>query len=251
MNYALQKDLLKRHHEDMLFDVLDRYKLPIYNFKYIPFDQELEFENEIPDKHTILFGSVNACTKSAKKYNWTPGSFYNINHDYSVYSKEWKENLLNYDSIVQKLSDPVKEDFFFARPTGDTKTILGKLYGRITYEEKVSCAIINGANPNETVQICTPKTILQEARCFVVKGKVVTASYYKWGASTMLLECKDEDIISFAQEMVDHFQVSDAFVIDVCRTDNGLKIVEVNCFNCSGFYHIDMYKLIDAIETNF
>ena len=51
--------------------------------------------------------------------------------------------------------------------------------------------------------------------------------------------------------MVDIYQLADAFVIDVCRTKDGLKIVECNCINCSGFYNIDEQKLIVSLEENF
>jgi len=148
--------------------------------------------------------------------------------------------------------DPeLQEEFFFARPTGDTKTFKGELYEKGIWDYSVKQALHNGANPDEMVQICMPKEIMQEVRCFVVKGKVITASFYKLGDQVIYKECFEEDILSFAQEMVDEYQVAEAFVLDVCRTDKGLKIVEVNCVNCSGFYHIDVQKLIENLENNF
>jgi hypothetical protein len=55
----------------------------------------------------------------------------------------------------------------------------------------------------------------------------------------------------FAQRMVDKFQVAEAFVLDVCEADDELKVVEVNCINCAGFYRADMYKLTMALEKHF
>ena len=159
--------------------------------------------------------------------------------------------MLNWDSRIQRLGDPITEDFFFARPTGDTKTFKGETYGRAIWEFTVNHAIHNGAKVDELIQVSSPKEIMQEIRCFVVKGKVVTASFYKIGNGVVYRNCKDDDILAFAQEMVDEFQPSDAFVIDVCRTDNGLKIVEVNCLNCCGFYDIDEFKLLESLEENF
>jgi hypothetical protein len=270
MIYAIQEGLFRGDHEKRLVDTLDRFKFPIHFFKHVPFTKELlwiEVErkeltnafkpasfispgNPPEEKNVMVFGSVRVSHITAE-LDWTPGSFYNENHDYRVYSNHWKENMLNWDSRVQRLDDPIHEDFFFARPTGDTKTFKGETYSREIWEFCLQHALTNGANPDELIQVSTPKEIMQEVRCFVVKGKVVTASFYKIGDRVVYQACFDKDILSFAQEMVDHYQIADAFVIDICRTDQGLKIVECNCINCSGFYHINEQKLIESLEENF
>ena len=40
---------------------------------------------------------------------------------------------------------------------------------------------------------------------------------------------------------------SPAYVIDVCRTGEGLKLLETNCINAAGFYAADLNKLAAAI----
>lgn len=270
MEYVIQYGLFRGAHEEALIKILDRFGFTFHFFKHVPFSKELVWinadrsdlinsyrqfdyisEGTAPTaKNIIAFGSV-AFSHFANEYGWQPGSFYNDNHDYTVYSKYWKENMLNWDSKIQKLSDPVHEEFFFARPTGDNKIFKGECYDKDTWDYMVGEFTQNGGNTDSLVQISKPKEIMQEVRCFVIKGKVITASYYKIGNSVTYKECHEEDILAFAQEMVDVFQLADAFVIDICRTDKGLKIVECNCFNCSGFYAIDMQKLISALEENF
>lgn len=51
--------------------------------------------------------------------------------------------------------------------------------------------------------------------------------------------------------MTNKFELADAFVMDVCRTESGLKIVECGCINCAGFYDINLQKLLWALEENF
>lgn len=270
MIYAIQEGLFRGDHEERLVNTLYRFGFPVHFFKHVPFSKELIWidveEKELQNayrsmsimnpanppegKNVMAFGSVRF-SHFANEFGWKPGSFYNENHDYNVYSQYWRENMLNWDSRIQRLGDPVEEEFFFARPTGDTKTLKGETYGKKMWEFCVDNALTNGANPDELIQICSPKEIMQEVRCFVVNGKVVTASFYKIGDRVVYQECFEEDLLSFAQEMVDHYQIADAFVIDVCRTDKGLKIVECNCINCSGFYHINEQKLIEKLEENF
>ena len=42
---------------------------------------------------------------------------------------------------------------------------------------------------------------------------------------------------------------SPAYVIDVCRTDDGLKMLETNCINAAGFYEADLLKLESSIDA--
>lgn len=39
------------------------------------------------------------------------------------------------------------------------------------------------------------------------------------------------------------------FVIDVCDTPDGLRIVEINTINCAGFYAGDIQRLVAALEV--
>jgi hypothetical protein len=40
-------------------------------------------------------------------------------------------------------------------------------------------------------------------------------------------------------------------VIDVCETEDGFKIVEINTINSCGFYACDMQKLIMTLQEEF
>jgi hypothetical protein len=105
---------------------------------------------------------------------------------------------------------------------------------------------------NDTYLVAPVKTIQQEVRCWVVGGKVITASLYKIGNRVVYQNYDDESFfVDFAQRMVDKYQPAEAFVIDVCLADDQLKIVEINCINAAGFYKSHMENLITAIENHF
>jgi hypothetical protein len=107
-------------------------------------------------------------------------------------------------------------------------------------------------SPDTKILVAPLKPIEQEVRCWVVNNKVVTASRYKIGERVVYQNYDDETFYTdFANEQVSKFRVADAFVIDVCLSDGNLKVVEVNCFNCAGFYHANMVKMIEALEDYF
>lgn len=59
----------------------------------------------------------------------------------------------------------------------------------------------------------------------------------------------DEGALAFAQRMVDiNPGYSPVYVIDVCRTEEGLKLLETDCLNAAGFYAADLVKLASAID---
>lgn len=86
--------------------------LPYEIVKVLPFIDEFEFKTDRKD--IFCFGSVKM-SRVAKKYNWFPGSLLNDNHNYNVYSKYYKDNLLNYDSVIQKFGDDIEDPIYFSQ----------------------------------------------------------------------------------------------------------------------------------------
>lgn len=110
--------------------------------------------------------------------------------------------------------------------------------------------IPNGSLRHDTQLMLTePVRILKEWRLWVVKGEVVTYSLYKEGSRIVYLHEIDDDAAEFAQRLVEiNPDYSPAYVIDICRTPEGLKMLETNCINAAGFYAADLVKLATAIE---
>jgi hypothetical protein len=79
----------------------------------IPFTDEFKIRTELENgdseftdfvterKDIFVFGSVKLAHIGARK-GWNPGSMFNENHDFEVYSKHYKGHLLNEDVIYQK-----------------------------------------------------------------------------------------------------------------------------------------------------
>lgn len=104
MYYVIQENTFKEDNYYNLVETLDRMKLPYEIVKVLPFIEDFEFKTDRKD--VFCFGSVKMA-RLAKKYEWFPGSQLNENHDYRVYRKYYKDNLLNYDSVVQKFGDDI------------------------------------------------------------------------------------------------------------------------------------------------
>lgn len=258
MYYIIQENVFKETHFDLLMNWIERNQIEYEMIKFRPFVTDLEFTTTRKD--VWCWGSVNM-SKIAKRYGWNPGSMYNDNHDMDVYGKHYGEHMLNHDGISMDITDPLPDKFkyFFARPTKDTKAFTGQLFERETWNQWVQQVIAEEhasgtkiLTHNTRVFIAPLKDIQQEVRCWIVGGKVVTASRYKLG-SRVLYENYDNEsfFVDFAQSIADIYQPAEAFVLDVCLANEELKVVEINCINCSGYYHANMNKLMKAIESHF
>lgn len=272
MHYVIQENVFREQHYDLLFNAMDRLGMPYTIVRIFPFIDKIVNIKDIPEggfnvddlpefvppnKNVFVFGAIKLARIAADR-GWSPGSLMNSNHDFEVYLKHYKENLLNYDSIITTIGTKLDWDVNqvrFIRPTEDTKSFTGKVFNKNDWEEMVEHNLHNfrsdGFNENTPIQVSTPKHIYKEIRCWVVNGKVVTASQYQLNGKFMLDDLIEPEALEFAQSMVNIFQLADAFVIDVCLTDNGWKIVECGCINCAGFYKSDLQKMIVAVDEYF
>jgi hypothetical protein len=253
MYYVIQENVFREHNYSKIFDVLTKLDLPFEVVSIPPNTEDLTIESDRTD--IFPFGSVRLANISAKN-NWNPGSFFGNNHDYSVYSEYYRDNLLNWGCDVQDITDNIDwlpNEMKFIRPSKDSKVFNGAVYTKIKWDDIV--LLVNGRYdgviPDIAIQVNSVKKIYKEARVWIVGGKVITSSYYKYNENVVYISDVEPDGLAFAQSMVDIYQVADSFVMDICLTPDGWKIVEINCVNCSGFYEGDLQKLVIALEDFF
>lgn len=271
MYYVVQENVFRESHYDAIIETLKKFGLDYTVVRIFPFIDKITAIEDIPDgpynvddlpdfttsrKDVFVFGAVKLA-RIAKQNDWYPGSLLNDNHDFVAYRQHYRENLLNWDSKIATV------DYFtgwegpeskFIRPTKDSKSFTGAVFTpqewrdarkrNLDYEN-------NQFNGQTLIQVSIPKEIYKEIRFWVVDARIVTGSQYRAGNITTYDSFIEPEAVEFAQQMVDIFQLAKAFVIDVCLTDSGWKIVECGCINCAGFYHSDVQKTIYALEDAF
>lgn len=256
MYYIIQENLYKEFHFNTLIEYLKRYNLEYEIIKFRPFTYELEFETKRKD--VWCFGSNNMAVV-AKQYDWYPGSMYNDNHDFEIYSSYYKHNMLNSDGKIISFKEQNLDDLpemFFARPTKDTKSFSGQVFTKEAWREWTKDIEDSNLTQNlteETSILVAPlKEIQQEIRCWIVDGEPVTISQYKIGRRVNYQNHdNNEEAYIFAKQMAKLFCPARAFCLDICLYEDEYKVVEVNTINCSGFYDLNMSKLIQALENTF
>jgi hypothetical protein len=254
MHYIIQENLFREEGHAKLISCLERFKISYELVNVKPFVEEVEYRTERQD--VFVFGSLKLA-RLAKNYNWNPGAVVTENHDYEVYSKHYKEELLNYDSRVFEFAEDFEwlEDQHFIRPCLDSKVFTGKVFDKADWPEFRERMLTNGhttsLDAHTKIQVALPKMLTQEVRVWVVNGRIVTQSTYRRGSFLFYDANVDPDALEYAQKMIDKFQLAKTFVMDIGLTRNGWKIIECGSTSCAGFYDADMQKIVMALEEEY
>jgi hypothetical protein len=272
MLWVVQNNLYNEAGYVRFIEALDRFSSNYIVVKPVPFFDLLlpeDFDSaimnvedtkevEIDASQPIVVMGAHYLSKIAKQRNWLPGTFHNDNFDFNVWSEGYgRHNILNHDAIVGKLSNIVntlESDDVFARPLHDTKTFAGNLMTREAFEawrDKVRSYPYQDEqkiNMNLEIIIASPKVIYAEYRFFIVRSNIVTHSLYRRGGKLISDENVDNRVVRFVTQMIQTWEPSVAYVLDVAETPDGFKVVEINTFNSSGFYACDVQKIVISIE---
>jgi hypothetical protein len=196
-------------------------------------------------------------TRIANERGWNPGTMINDNHNYEVYSKWWKSDLLNYDSQIMTIGDdlPWERGELFLRPTEDNKAFTGKVFDKETWENTKK-AYLNEIGyrhfkSDTKIQVSTPKHIQKEIRLWVIKDEIVTGSYYRLGGAQYMNHNIEPEAIEFAKSVIKKGSIADAWVLDICMSNGEWKVVECGCINHAGFYASELNKTLQVIEEKF
>lgn len=241
-------------------EALDLLEVPYTWHKVVPFVGELAPEPVVNDANSVvLFGSYTLW-KYAEAHKLKPGVF-KINP--FVREAAWRPFLLNgTDALFLALRDVPSNlsdtgEAWFVRPVDDSKEVPGTVKSTTEIVELANNVLaideseipIGSLRHDTELMFSKPVRILKEWRLWAVRGEIVTYSLYKEGTRVVYRHEIDKDALEFAKQLVDaNPGYSPAYVIDICRTEDGLKMLETNCINAAGFYEADVVKLASAIN---
>lgn len=216
---------------------------------------EIEFDIVYPLQGNILTAEKKQWIYDPKKQYFVCGSYpitrlMSVIDPSSVFSLEqysfdklWqifgKHNFINNDAIICHSKD-IKwlEEEYFIRPLEDTKSFNGGIYNK-------NSLVFEGM-----ILYSTLKHITREYRFFVIDNNIITGSLYKVNGRLETSPIIDDHALAFVHTMIEKFNYP-GYVIDVAAIDHEYKIMELNCFNASGFYDINLYKYIMAVEDYY
>lgn len=220
--------------------------------KIVPFSDDLPDLIPPADGPTVCYGTTTLIKNAPKKgygvffdpENFRPSLWC---HAYGRHFVNWCPDGLQHLKDV-RIPEGKK---MFMRPDGDLKDFSGSIVDTDGLE-KFQSSVSFGGYPftDELPVFVSPvRDIVEEYRCFIVGGKVVSASKYMVRTMMDKKPGAPDDVLRFAYKMDDIWSPEKAYVLDICRVVEGsLHVLELNCFNASGVYACDIKEIVRAVE---
>jgi hypothetical protein len=223
------------------------------------FDVISHTENpNIPENTPIFVLGTYALNRVAINRKWKPGVIDSSQMTFECCQKYWDKDMLNYEAIISNIEDYIfpKHQNLFIRPFEDNKAFNGQIFNEesfLQFKEKIKNNLIRSQvlNLKTKIVIAPIQTIYKEFRFFIVGNDVVTGSLYKQGGVMSLSPDVDIEALNYVKKQIEQWKPAEMFVIDIAMTPNGYKIIEVNNLNASGFYDINVEKLVMSIEDYY
>lgn len=237
MKFLIQPMKIESEQIKFLFKLLD--------LASIPYDRVYPLEGKVlnADKSEYVFSSdekyfvIGSYPLTRYVSKIIPEAVFSLDK-YSF--KDWykifgKENMLNTDVQFCLAKDiNWKNEEMFVRPLEDTKSFNGGIYNKNTLTFTGECVVAELQH------------IKKEFRFFILDNKIIGHSQYKQNGDLYISNIVDEGAIEFVKEMLQKFKFK-GYTLDVAYVNNEYKIVELNCFNASGLYDINLYNFINEI----
>jgi hypothetical protein len=254
MFWVLQRNLFNEQAFQSLQDQLVVQQVPHAVVTLRPFIHHIEPDIDI-EGPVFVCGSTGL-RRVARRKGWTPG-YFDDNLDYRLLLEHYGDLMLNDDAHVSTLrAARFDRDTAFIRPVSDDKQFAGQLMSQTEFaewrqrvlalERESAYTTLTG---DDMIVVAGPKTLYAEYRFYVVDGQVVTGSLYKRGNHVHYDSHVDDHVTAFAQACTERWQPNRAFCLDVADTPDGLRVLEINAINSSGFYACDMGKFVHAINA--
>jgi hypothetical protein len=268
MHHIVQANLFNETGFTALVGELEDQGLPYTVVKVVPFAHTLEPDIS-PEGPVMVWGATTLGHIAAER-GWKPGQIQNEKFDMRYLKQRFGPYFLNDDAEFCAFGDLQFEGRRFIRPVHDSKTFSGTVMdntGLVKWQQQV----LDVSDGYSTLRVDTPamhaslKELTLEARFFVVEGRVVTGSLYRFEGRPAQQRRVDGNPVfkpleEFARKMllVDCSRkeltpvepIAQAYALDVAQVEGGdYTVVEINTINSSGFYACNMSAVIRALEA--
>ena len=185
-----------------------------------------------------------------------PGAFMRLEeHSFHRFAAHHGDLLLNGDfhmlpfGELRRRAPPA--DPVFLRPDRVTKSFTGFVIDPADYAFEISCLERNGGiQPEELVIVAPAREIETECRFVIADGAVVAGSTYGWADGFKPSPdtpgiCRDLAVEVAGRQ----WQPDTVYTCDVAVSEGRARLVELNCFSCSGLYACDTGAVAEAVTA--
>ena len=256
MKWIIERQAFKDNHE-LLAQALQENDID-----FIDWNADWAFDNRFPKltNQTVIFhGSLGHAAMIVQKGLWNPGAFCNVEaftctawYEQAskwLFQQNWQVSTVQKfvgspDVILENIGEP-----FFVRPNSPLKPFSG----RVLTKERLSLEALDFGfyydDPAEEIIICSAQDVLEEWRFVICNQEVVTGSGYLADNRKAFNRSWAGKPLELAKEIAKELSVADpVYILDICNSKDGLKLLELNPFSGADLYGCDRTKIITSIQ---
>lgn len=259
-HFVLENDVFREGLEDLKY-AIDTLGHSYTTVGYKPFIDIKDYGLSIDyiKEPVVFYGSLNFAGHVRRNCKWLPGLYCDLNklkcsHYYAYLGKF----LLNKDYMMLPFGELSrrKDELFdlygvdntiYIRPDLGIKQFTGTIIYKEKFEYKLNRIAWRNVDNDSLVVVSSPKNINEEYRIVIIDKEPIAGSRYRKNGIFDTHKVCPKEIYDYAKHVAETFCPDEAFVVDVCTTNNGIFLVELNSFSCSGFYESDKHVIVKAI----
>ena len=236
-----------------ILDTLARMGIAHSVHAVVPGTGELQPPAPAGLRRVMCLGSYSM-RHSVQQHGWQPGIYDLAEVDFRVQAQHWGERMLNAQATVCALGELQLHAPAFVRPLADSKSFSGRVFEPddfVHWRTEALASAARGASslrPSTLVVTGPAQVIHAEYRLWVVDGHIVSSSVYRRGGQPFMSDEVPEAVLVFGRDCLSMWQPAPAFVLDLCDTPHGLKVVELNTINAASFYAGDVQRIVMALH---
>lgn len=208
-----------------------------------------------PGACAVVYGTYPTVQHAMLRCGWSPGGWCSAEKlDCSAYYPHFAQFLLNERREILPGITAIQErnrifsefgssGVVFTRPTCVHKLFVGRLISETDFETALAPTRYD---PETQIVVAEPQELGREWRLVVAGDRVVGASQYAdQGRKSVAPGCPD-GVREFAAAMLHdvRWRPDELFMLDVCETWRGFRLVELNSFSCSWLYACDFAPVV-------
>lgn len=227
-------------------------------FLHAEFPGDILGAETVPLDFCVVFcGTLTLMSYIQRRRRWAPGGWCNFdNLKCSTYYAHFGPFLLNRNYSMMPAIEAIRQrdrlysslgrdDLIFVRPDSVDKSFAGKLVDADSFKSSLSSKAFDQTT---MVLVAEPREIACEWRLFIAHSKIVTGSQYRRDGRTDVAPGIPQQVAEFASKALAEiaWRPDPLFVMDVCESNDGFRIVELNSFSCSGHCECDLDAYVSA-----
>jgi hypothetical protein len=224
----------------------------------LPIPRDIAGSESVPMDACVIFrGTLPLMRHIQATRRWKPGGWCTFqNLACSTYYAYYGSFLLNREYSLLPVAEAVRladslfaryarDGLLFVRPDSVDKSFTGALADRASFKRTISGSAFD---PTTLILVAAPKKVHYEWRLIVANGKVIAGSQYSQdGGFKAVRDCPSE-VLAFAATVLQDvgWHPDPLFVMDVCDSEDGLRLLELNSFSCSAHHLADLQVVVQT-----